>query len=189
MKIEYDKIICKLKKVGRMVILKKILIGIGAIIVLLVIIFGIYLLVNRQGVAEPFEVGSADMSKKVLIATQGSEYKNLMVDTLVSRLKAEDVYISITDISNLSEINQEDWDAEVIIHTTEASKLPDPVKKYFEGIEDPDEIILLITSGDGTWKPEECKVDVLTSASKVDDISEKANSIEKKVNSLLKVKE
>jgi hypothetical protein len=172
-----------------MVILKKILIGIGAIIVLLVIIFGIYLLVNRQGVAEPFEVGVADMNKKVLIATQGSDYKNLMVDTLVSRLKAEDVYISIIDISNLSEINQEDWDAEVIIHTTEGYRLPEVVKEYLGRVENSDEVILLITSGSGEWKPEDCKVDALTSASKVADISEKANSIEEKVNSLLEVEE
>jgi len=172
-----------------MAILKKILIGIGAIIVLFVIIFGIYLIIHIQDVAEPMEVGSPEMDKKVLIATQGSEYKNALLDTLVVRLKGEDVYISVIDISDLSEINQEDWDAEVIIHTTEGWKLPDPVKEYLDRIDNPNEVILLITSGDGSWKPEECKVDVLTSASKVTDISEKSNSIEKKINSLLEIKE
>lgn len=172
-----------------MAILKKILIGIGALIVLIVIIFGIYLLIHVQDVAEPMEVGSLDMNKKILIATQGSGYKNLMVDTLTGRLKGEDVYISVIDISGLNEINQEDWDVEVIIHTTEAWKLPDPVKEYLDRIKNPDEVILLITSGDGGWKPEDCKVDVLTSASKVDDISEKANSIEEKINSLFEVEE
>ena len=172
-----------------MAILKKILIGIGAVIVLLVIISGIYLLIHVQDVAEPMEVGSPEMNKKILIATQGSEYKNLMVDTLTARLKGEDVYISVIDISGLKEINQEDWDAEIIIHTTEGYRLPEVVKEYLEKVDNPDEIILLITSGSGEWKPEECKVDVLTSASKVDDITEKANSIGEKVNSLLEVEE
>ncbi len=166
-----------------MKVLKKVLIVLSSLIILAVIAFGIYLLINIQDVAESFEVGSPGMSKKILIASQGSKYKNLMVDNLTSRLKGEDVYISVIDISGLNEINQEDWDAQIIIHTTEAWKLPEPVKKYLEKINNPDEVILLITSGNGVWKPEDCKVDILTSASKVADISEKANSIEEKVNS------
>jgi len=165
--------------------LKKVLIALSSLIVLFVIASGVYLLIHRQGVAESFEVGSADMSKKILIASQGSKYKNLMVDTLTSRLKGEDVYISVIDISGLNEIDQEDWDAQIIIHTTEAFKLPEPVKEYLDRIENPDEVMLLITSGGGEWKPEDCKVDILTSASKVADISELANSIVVKVNSLL----
>lgn len=168
-----------------MKILKKILIVLGSLIVLLVIIFGVYLLVNRQGVAESFEVGSVDMSKKILIASQGSEFKDLMVDTLTTRLKGEDVYISVIDISGLSEIKQENWDAEVIIHTTEGYRLPKVVKEYLERIENPDEVMLLVTSGSGEWKPDDCNVDILTSASKVADITELANSITNKVNSLL----
>ncbi len=165
--------------------MKKVLIALSSLIVLFVIASGVYLLIHRQGVAESFEVGSADMSKKILIASQGSKYKNLMVDTLTSRLKGEDVYISVIDISGLNEIDQEDWDAQIIIHTTEAFKLPEPVKEYLDRIENPDEVMLLITSGGGEWKPEDCKVDILTSASKVADISELANSIVVKVNSLL----
>ena len=168
-----------------MKILKRVLIVLGSLVILFVIVFGIYLLVNLQGVAESFEIGSPDMDRKILIASQSSGYKNLMVDTLTARLKGEDVYISVIDISGLSEIDQADWDAEVIIHTTEAWKLPDPVKEYLEGIENPDEVMLLITSGDGGWKPEDCKVDILTSASKVSDIPELADRIEDKVNSLL----
>jgi len=167
-----------------MTIFKKILIGIGVLIILLVIISGIYLLIHVQDVAEPMEVGSPEMNKKILIASQGSKYKNIMVDTLIARLKTEDVYISVIDISNLSEIDQEDWDAEVIINTTEGWKVPEPVKEFLDRIEKPDVVMLLITSGNGEWKPEDCKVDILTSASKVADISEKANSIEEKVNSL-----
>ena len=64
-----------------MKILKRVLIVIGALIVLFVIIFGIYLLMNRQSVAEPFEVGSPESGRKILIATQGSDYKNLMLDS------------------------------------------------------------------------------------------------------------
>jgi hypothetical protein len=165
--------------------LKVILIVVGSLVVLFVIAFGIYLLINRQGIAEHFEVGTADMGKKVLIATQGSDFKNIMVDTLTSRLKNSDVYVSVIDISGLNAINQEDWDAEVIIHTTEGWKLPEVVKEYLDRIENPEEVMLIVTSGSGEWKPEGYKVDILTSASKVSDISKLADSIMVKVNSLL----
>lgn len=168
-----------------MKVLKKILIVLGGLVVLLIVVVGIYLSMHRQGVAEPFEVGTADMSKKVLIATQESKYKNLMVDTLTSRLKGNKVYISVIDISGLNAINQEDWDAEIVIHTIERWELPVVVKEYLGRIENPDEVILLSTSGHGKWKPEGCKVDILTSASRVKDIAELADSIMVKVNSLL----
>lgn len=163
---------------------KKILIGILSLIVLFLIVFGIYLFVNIQDVAEPFEVGSPDASKRILIATQGSDYKNLMVDTLISRLKGKDVYIGVIDISGLDMISQENWEAEVIIHTTEGYRLPESVKEYIEGVGNPDEVLLLITSGSGEWKPEDSKVDIITSASKQRDIPEKADIIENKIRSL-----
>jgi hypothetical protein len=171
-----------------MKILKRVLIVLGSLIFLFLIAFGVYLFVNIQDVAESFEVGSKDMSKKILIASQGSEYKNLMVDTLTSRLKGEDVYINVIDISGLNEINQEDWDAEVIIHTTEGYRLPEVVREYLGRIENPYEVILLITSGSGEWKPGGSKVDVLTSASRVNDIPEKADIIQDKINSLFEDK-
>jgi len=166
-------------------VLKKVLIVLGSLIILAVITSGVYLLIHRQGVADSFEVGAAGMNKKILIASQGSKYKNLMIDTLTSRLKGEDVYISVIDISGLNEIDQEDWDAQIIIHTTEGYRVPEPVKEYLGRIENPDEVMLLITSGSGKWKPEDCKVDILTSASKVTDITGLANSIVDKVSSLL----
>ena len=167
-----------------MKILKRVLIVLGSLIVLFLIAFGVYLLVNIQDIAESFEVGSPEMGKKILIASQGSEYKNLMVDTLTARLKGQDVYIRVIDISGLKEISEEDWNAEIIIHTTEGYRLPDPVKEFLGRVENPDEVLLLITSGSGEWKPEGCKVDILTSASRVNDIPEKADIIEDEINSL-----
>ncbi len=172
------------KKGGKMKILKKVLIVVVSLVVLLVVVLGIYLIMHWQGVAEPFEVGTADMSKRVLIATQESKYKNLMVDTLIAKLKGDNVYIRVIDISELKEISEEEWDAEIILHTIENWKLPVPVKEYLGRIENPDEVILLMTSGHGKWKPEDCKVDILTSASRIVDIPELAKSIEDKVNSL-----
>lgn len=169
-----------------MKIFKRVLIVLGSLVGLFIVVFGIYLLVNIQGEAEAVEVGSPEISKRVLIASQGSEFKNQMVDTIISRLKSEDIYIRVIDVSGLSEINEENWSAEIIIHTTEGWKAPEPVRDYLDRIKEPGKVMLLITSGDGGWKPEDCKVDVLASASKIANISVLADSILYKVDSLLK---
>lgn len=49
--------------------LKITLIVIGSLVVLMLIAFGVYLLVNIQGVIESFEVNSPELEQKVLIAS------------------------------------------------------------------------------------------------------------------------
>lgn len=54
----------------------KILIGVSVTPVLLIVILLVaYILVNRQGVIEPYEVGNPKAEIKILIASQGSEFK------------------------------------------------------------------------------------------------------------------
>ncbi len=72
--------------------LKITLIVIGSLVVLFLIAFGVYLLLNIQGEAESFEMGSPLLEQKVLIATQGSEFKNALVDSFITYLKEEPLY-------------------------------------------------------------------------------------------------
>lgn len=91
-----------------MKVLKITLIVIGSIIGLLLIAFGIYLLLNIQGEAESFEVGSPELEQKVLIANQGSNFKNALVDSLTEHLKEKSFYIKVVDVSALGEVNEDE---------------------------------------------------------------------------------
>ncbi|MEO0293533.1 MAG: hypothetical protein ABIN61_04830 [candidate division WOR-3 bacterium] len=168
-----------------MKIMKIVLILFGSIVLLAGVVFGIYLLCNIQDVAKPFELGSQEAETKILIASQGSEYKNLLVDTLTTRLRNKNFYVKVIDISSLKEIHQEEWDFEILIHTTEAWRVPEPVREFLGRVKNPNEVILVITSGVGSWKPEGFNVEMITSASKTFDIPEISNKIMDRINSLL----
>lgn len=166
--------------------LKIVLIVIGSIVVVFLIIFGIYLLLNIQGEAESFEVGSPELEQKVLIASQGSDFKNALVKSLTEGLKEKSIYIKVVDVSALSEVNEDEWDALVFIHTTEKSRLQSNVKEYVDRAKDLSKVMLITTSGTGKWKTEDYDIEIITSASKMDKLNSLTNNILAWLNPILK---
>lgn len=106
-----------------MKVLKIVLIIIGAIVAIIVVLFFVYWLVKRQGVIESFDVGDPELAQRVLIASQGSDFKNALVENLTTRLQEQRLFIRVIDVTTLGEVNEDEWDALVFIHTTEQWKL------------------------------------------------------------------
>jgi len=165
--------------------LKIILIVIGSIVVVLLVVFGIYLLMNKQGVIEPFEVNNPELGQKVLIASQGSDFKNAVVESLTQYLREKPVYTKVIDVTALAEVNEDEWDAVVLIHTTEKWKLQPDVKAYLDRAEDISKVVPLTTSGSGEWKTKDFNVDVITSASKMSEMNSVLGKIISRLNVLL----
>ncbi|MGB3480457.1 MAG: hypothetical protein WBB67_15015 [bacterium] len=153
-----------------MKILKIVLLVIGCIIFVLIILFLIYLWMNRQGVIESSEIGNPELEHKVLIASQGSGFKNALVKGLSTNLEQRQIYIKILDVTALSEVSEQDWDAVVLIHSVEMSKLQPDVKAFLDRVHDLDKVILITTSGPGTWETDDYDVDIITSASKKEEL-------------------
>jgi hypothetical protein len=154
-----------------MKVLKIVLIVIGGIIALLFILFFIYWMVKRQGVIESFDVGDPELVPRVLIASQGSDFKNALVDSLTAHLQEQQVFIKVMDVTTLSAVNEDEYDAMVFIHTTEQWKLQSDVKAYLDRTNDLDKVILVSTSGSGDWKTKEYDVETITSASTTEEFS------------------
>lgn len=152
-------------------VLKITLIVIGSIFVLMLIAFGVYLLLNIQGVIESFEVNSPELEQKVLIASQGSDFKNTLVENLTQYLREKPVYIKVIDVTDLPDVNEDEWDGVVLIHTTERWKLQPDVKAYLKRAKDLSKVVLLTTSGSGKWETKDYDIDVITSASKKNELS------------------
>ncbi len=149
-----------------MKIIKRIIIIIGIIIVLLIALFGIYLLSHRQGVIKTSEIVNPEARKTVLIASQGSKFKNELVDSIVTRLKNKPLAIKVVDVTTLQEEDETDFPAIVIIHTTEKGQLQPDVKKFLDRSKNLKNILLVTTSGQGDWQTKDYHVDVITSASR-----------------------
>jgi hypothetical protein len=167
--------------------LKIILIVIGVVVILIVALFAILLLMNRQGVVEPYAIGETEAEAKVLIASQGSKFKNALVDSLTSRLTDESVYIGVIDVTGFGEIKEDDWDAIVIIHTTEQSAPPADVKQYLDRAQDLSKVIMVTTSGSGEWKSGDYDVEAITSASKTEEIPGITDDVVEKLGQLVHV--
>lgn len=165
--------------------LKIILIIIGAIVALLFIALVIYWLVGRQGVVESFDVGSPELEQKVLIASQGSDFKNALVESLTTHLHAK-IYIKVIDVTTLAGVDEKDWDAIVIIHTTEQWKLQPDVKKYFDRARNLNKVVLVTTSGSGDWETKDYDIETITSASKTEELPTLFNKILARLDAILK---
>lgn len=145
----------------------KILIGIVLTLVLLfAILLVVYIFMNRQGVIEPFEVGDSKAETRILIASQGSDFKNSLVNKLVDEFKASDNYLSIIDCTELEKENHEYWDAVIIIHTMQIHKMPKEAQLFLAAENDLSRIMLVSTSGGGDDFVTDFDVDAISTPSR-----------------------
>ncbi|MEQ8218343.1 MAG: hypothetical protein RIM68_11165 [Arenibacter sp.] len=136
--------------------------------------------------AQEYEVNSPGENSRLLVATQGSEFKNTITAAIVDYYKTEAVYIKVIDVSALAGVNPNNYDALLIIHTWENWKPPSAVKAFMDRTKDyRDKTVVLTTSGEGSYKME--GVDAFTGESNLEETPMFVGEIIKKLNSLLKL--
>ena len=167
----------------------KILIAVVATpIVLFVVLLLSYIIINRQGVIEPFHLGSSTAENKILIASQGSEFKIKLVENLVDQLKGNQNYFSVIDCTMLGNENEEDWDAIIIIHTLQIHEMPEEAKIFLLKVDDLSKVMLVSTSGAGDDIVEGFDVDAISSASRNSALPEISEWVGKKLQEKLRNK-
>jgi hypothetical protein len=119
--------------------------------------------------AESFEVNSPDLSKKILVATQGSEFKDGLVDAFCARLAAQPMYVKVIDVSGLDDVDTNEWSKVLVINTAMMNIMSGPARRLVARREGLDNVLLLITSGGGDFKPTDLEVDALSGASRTSD--------------------
>ncbi len=119
-------------------------------------------------VVEPFQVTVPDPEHQLLIATQGSDFKNAVVAGLIDALKERPVSISVIDVSGLSSVNVEVWSAVVILHTWESWEPQVDARQFLERQSDLSKVVVLSTSGDGDFKMD--GIDAISTASKMSEV-------------------
>ncbi len=164
---------------------KKIIIGISVLITLLVAFSIWYKFKYSMGIAETYEVNPQIQERSVLIATQGSKYKNAIVEKIVEHLKTETIYIKVTDVSNLEKVDESVWSAILVIHTCEMWEPPVEVSTFLNNLKNKDKIVVLTTSGDGDYKME--NVDAITGASVMEEVPAKVEEIKNQLNEILRL--
>ena len=160
-----------------------------AVITTPVLLFAIllltYIIMNRQEVIEPFQLGNSGAENKILIASQGSDFKDALVSGIIESLKKQSIYIKVMDVSGLSEVTEEMWQALIIINTCEVGKMHSEVRHYLFQAKELNKVILFTTSGSGNWKPEDSSIDSISSASKMTQVDLAVTHIVDNLNKIL----
>lgn len=163
---------------------KKLLLGIGVVVLGLFLFLSWYKYHYSMTVAESFEVNAPELDQRVLIATQGSKFKDAVVDAVVESLRQRPIYIKVIDVSLLAGVDEDNWNALVVIHTWENWKPQLDAKRFLRRVKVPEKVVVLTTSGGGEEKME--GVDAITASSVPDKAPEYANAILARLEPLLR---
>lgn len=161
---------------------------------LIMILFGVVLLLctgltfryhslHEMKPVSGFERGSPSLPRHVLIATQGSQFKDRLVAGIVEQLEMRSVYVKVIDIADLTHIREEDWRAILMLHTWEFGEAPGVVSEFVKRLAASSKVIDITTSESGRERLP--GVDVISSASVVHDVPALLVQIEARVDALL----
>jgi hypothetical protein len=117
---------------------------------------------------ESYEVNKKENQQKILIATQGSDYKNALVKGIIDTLKTVHIYIKVIDVSILKNEYVDNYDAIVIMHTWEMTKPQTDAAQFLKDYYNPNKIFVISTSGSGEEKIE--GIDAITGASRIEEV-------------------
>lgn len=131
------------------------------------------------------EWGDLKADRRVLIATQRSEFKEAVVSRLVEDLEKDLCYVKVIDLKKLEIDLARYYDAVVVVNTCKAWRLSGGASKFVKAFPDKDKVVLLTTAGGEDWKPKSVEVDAITSASKEQKADPVADEIARKVRKIL----
>lgn len=116
-----------------------------------------------MGVSQPYTINDSTLSKKLLVITQQSEYKDDVTRQITDALNGTDIFVSVVDITAMHRVYTKEFDAFLIIHTYEMWKPPSQVSQFLKETTNRDNIYIIATSGGGDLLSE--GVDGISSAS------------------------
>jgi hypothetical protein len=131
------------------------------------------------------EWGELKADRRVLIATQRSEFKEAVVLRVVEDLEKDPCYVKVIDLKKLKDEPATDYDAIVVVNTCKAWRLTGGASKFVKAFPDKDRVVLLTTAGGEDWKPKSVEVDAITSASKEQKADPVAEEIVSRVRKIL----
>jgi hypothetical protein len=136
-----------------------------------------------MNVVASFEVPGPLAGPHVLIATQGSKFKNRVVEGVVVEMRTGGIAVSVVDVSALDSTVEEAWDVIVVIHIWEMRKPPRPVQAFVDRARNKDRLVVLTTSGDGNFRLE--GVDAISAASRDEDVAAKVRALVDRIDAVL----
>jgi hypothetical protein len=127
----------------------------------------------------------ADAKHYMLIASDSSDFKDGVRNRIVDKYR-ETAHIDIVNISQLKSIHADKYNVVVIMDSCWGwSHLNLSFKKYIEGLESKEHVILFITTGGRDWDYQYKNVDAITSASVIENEQEVFELLSQRIDGVL----
>jgi hypothetical protein len=111
-------------------------------------------------------VNDTAMHKKVLIASRKSVFKLEVIEKIKETFAGESVYVKCVGMKQLAQENTAGYQAIVLISTCMAWDFDRHIHSFLKTFKDTATVVILTTSGKGTWLPKHCACDAVACASK-----------------------
>ncbi|AIS59160.1 hypothetical protein [Listeria ivanovii] len=154
------------------------LIIVGIAVVIFAGVMLSYRFLKSMDVIANEEINESATGNHVLLATQGSDFKDSVIDQIKQDMAKENVHISIMDTTKLDKVNADDYDKIVLFTTVQSDDIPENVTTFMNDNKDKG-IHIAVTADSGRWDKQPKDVDAISEASKsenkqdfVDDLSQ-----------------
>jgi hypothetical protein len=135
----------------------------------------------------PFEVNDPNLKTKVLIASQGSSFKDSLVRGILNHYQNDAIYFKVIDAYTMFTVNIDKWDALVIINSWEYGSPPGNVTKFIKKHPDQlDKLIILSTVGSSNITLE--GIDVISGESIIEKTPEYTDIVVERLDKIIKPK-
>ncbi len=133
----------------------------------------------------PFEVKDPNLETKVLIASQGSRFKDSLVQGILKHYQKDSIHFKVIDAYTMFTVDINKWDALVIINSWEYGSPPRNVKKFIKNHPDQlDKLIILSTVGSSNIALE--NVDVISGESIIEKTPHYTKILVERLNKIIK---
>ena len=155
----------------------------GIAVPLVAVSLGWYWVSHSMAPAASFTVNDPQLPQKVLIATQGSAFKDAVVRGVVAQLQQRPIHIRVIDVAALGSIDERQWDAIVVLHTWQLEQPQRDAAAFIARAKDVHKLIVLGTSTAGTMKIED--IDAISAASEMTDVPRRVTELVARIDSAL----
>lgn len=141
------------------------LIIVGIAVVIFAGVMLSYRFLKSMDVTPNKEINESATGDHVLLATQGSDFKDSVIDQIEQDMANKNVHISIMDTTKLDKVSADDYDKLVLFTTVQSDDIPENVTTFMNDNKDRS-IHIAVTADSGRWDKQPKDIDAISEASK-----------------------
>lgn len=158
-------------------------------VIVIIIIFIFCFNLFAEGKVDTQEIGTLNLERKILIATESTNFKDSLLRVLLEKINDGNTYINVISHMHgeLVDIDPRDYGAVLIINSGQRAIVRPWISEWLNSVSAYDDNIILLTTHVTEWTPD-VNVDSITSVSisQPEVYEEFADKLVNKINALLR---